>query len=91
VLCQGQPLLPGSISDVPRSNVVHVFCPQCQELYFPRSTKQANLDGAYFGTTFPHLFLLQYPECIPAKSTVGYVPRIYGFKIHQDSVYYRQR
>ena len=91
VLCQGQALLPGSISDVPRSNVVHVFCPQCQELYYPRSTKQANLDGAYFGTTFPHLFLLLYPDCIPTKPTLPYVPRIYGFKINSDSSYYKIR
>lgn len=91
VLCQGQPMLPGSISDIPRSNVVHTFCPQCQELYFPRSAKQANLDGAYFGTTFPHLFLMLYPDCIPTKPTIPYVPRIYGFKINSDSAYYKVR
>lgn len=91
VLCQGQALLPGSISDVPRSNVVHVFCPQCQELYYPRSTRQANLDGAYFGTTFPHLFLLLYPDSIPPKLSTTYVPRIYGFRINAESSYYKQR
>ena len=31
-------------------------------LFIDRSTRQASLDGAYFGTTFSHLFLLLYSE-----------------------------
>lgn len=31
-----------------------------QDIYFPRSKYQGNIDGAYFGTTFPHLFLMTY-------------------------------
>lgn len=34
--------------------------PLCQDIYFPRSKYQGNIDGAYFGTTFPHLFLMTY-------------------------------
>jgi casein kinase II subunit beta len=44
---------------------VNVFCPRCQEIYYPRSSKHANIDGAYFGTTFANLFLLQNPDLIP--------------------------
>jgi len=29
--------------------------------------------GAYFGTTFPHLFMLTFPECIPKKSSQYFV------------------
>ena len=61
VFCQGQPVLPVGLSDLPRNYTVNVFCPRCHGLFFPKSTRQANIDGAYFGTTFPHLYLLTHP------------------------------
>uniref|UniRef100_A0A7S2UQR9 Casein kinase II subunit beta n=1 Tax=Attheya septentrionalis TaxID=420275 RepID=A0A7S2UQR9_9STRA len=89
VFCQGQPVLPVGLSDLPRNYTVNVFCPRCHGLFFPKSTRQANIDGAYFGTTFPHLYLMTHPEIIPAKPAQNYVPRVYGFKVHQSSLYYR--
>jgi hypothetical protein len=50
-----------------------------------------NLDGAYFGTTFAHLFLLLHPQLIPSPPEVTYIPRIYGFKISKDSEYHKAR
>jgi casein kinase II subunit beta len=91
VNCQRQNVLPVGLSDIPQNFSVNVFCPKCHGLYYPRSTKQANLDGAYFGTTFSHLFLLLHPELIPPKPTITYAPRIYGFRVHKDSVFYQQR
>lgn len=61
VFCQGQPVLPVGLSDLPRNYTVNVFCPRCHGLFFPKSTRQANIDGAYFGTTFPHLYLITHP------------------------------
>jgi len=89
VFCQGQPVLPVGLSDLPRNYTVNVFCPRCHGLFFPKSTRQANIDGAYFGTTFPHLYLMTHPDMVPAKPTQTYVPRVYGFKVHQTSLYYR--
>ena len=40
------------------------------------SRHQGNQDGAYFGTTFPHLFLLTYPELRPQRPAEGYVPKV---------------
>jgi hypothetical protein len=40
------------------------------------------VDGAYFGTTFPHLMLMTYPSYRPPKSVEKYVPRVFGFKLH---------
>ena len=97
VCCQGQHCLPVGMSDQQRTCPVNVYCPRCQELYYPRSTKQAGLDGAYFGTTFAHMFLLTYPDSIPrrplnvAENSDRYIPKIYGFRIHQDSSYYKLR
>mmetsp|Transcript_40918 Transcript_40918/g.46490 ORF Transcript_40918/g.46490 Transcript_40918/m.46490 type:complete len:375 (+) Transcript_40918:123-1247(+) len=89
VFCQGQPVLPVGLSDLPRNYTVNVFCPRCHGLFFPKSTRQANIDGAYFGTTFPHLYLMTHPDMVPLKPNQTYVPRVYGFKIHSSSLYYK--
>ena len=89
--CGSQMLLPVGLSDLPRNYSVNLFCPSCHEIYHPRSGKHSQVDGAYFGTTFPHLFLMSHPECIPKKSQQTYVPRIYGFRISRESEYYDQQ
>jgi casein kinase II subunit beta len=91
VFCQGQPVLPVGLSDLPRNYTVNVFCPRCHGLFFPKSTRQANIDGAYFGTTFPHLYLMTHPDMIPTKPTQEYCPRVYGFRVHESSLYYLNR
>ncbi|KAH7278436.1 hypothetical protein KP509_38G040800 [Ceratopteris richardii] len=83
--CGGQPCPPMVHSDIPRTAIVKVYCPKCEDIYYPTSRYQGNIDGAYFGTTFPHLFLMSYPYMKPAKPTVSYVPRIFGFKIHKNA------
>lgn len=90
VLCHGQPVLPMGQSDISCTSTVCVYCPKCRDIYYPKSRRQGNIDGAYFGTTFPHLFLLQHPELIPQHSSKAYTPRIYGFRINKDSVYYNR-
>ncbi|XP_019446032.1 PREDICTED: casein kinase II subunit beta-2-like isoform X2 [Lupinus angustifolius] len=83
VYCSGQPCLPVGQSDIPRSSTVKIYCPRCEDLYYPRSKYQGNIDGAYFGTTFPHLFLMTYGQLKPQKPSQSYVPRVFGFKIHK--------
>ena len=70
-------------SDVFRTATVKIFCPKCEDIYFPRSKYQGNIDGAYYGTTFPHLFLMTYGYLKPQRSNAAYVPRIFGFKIRE--------
>ncbi|XP_066343585.1 casein kinase II subunit beta-1-like isoform X1 [Miscanthus floridulus] len=83
VNCSGQPCLPVGQSDVPRSSMVKIYCPRCEDIYTPRSKYLSNIDGTYFGTTFPHLFLMTYPHLKPQKPLQQYVPRVFGFKIHK--------
>jgi len=85
VHCSGQPCLPMGQSDVPRTSTVKIYCPKCEDIYYPRSKYQGNIDGAYFGTTFPHLFLMTYPYIKPSKPTQSYTPRIFGFKLHKSA------
>lgn len=89
--CQGQPVLPVGLSDVPRCYSVSVYCPCCQDVFHPKSSKQAHLDGAYFGTTFCHLFLLTNPDIVIHRYQFTYVPRIYGFRISESSQYFQRR
>ena len=85
VHCQGQPALPVGQSDLPRMHATKIFCPRCQDIFYPRSSRQANVDGAYFGTSFCHLFLQSYWELVPTPPVSSYVPRIFGFKIHKSA------
>ncbi|KAF7311865.1 Casein kinase II subunit beta [Mycena indigotica] len=67
VLCHAQPLLPVGIVDIPYEKSVKLFCGRCEDLYSPKSSRHGSIDGAYFGTTFPHLLFLVYPAIIPPK------------------------
>lgn len=47
VFCNGQPVLPVGESDMPRTNTVKVYCPKCEDLYIPRSARQASTFSAF--------------------------------------------
>ncbi|KAI9207590.1 casein kinase II, regulatory subunit [Polychytrium aggregatum] len=85
VLCHNQPVLPIGITDIPGIKSVKLYCPSCEDIYNPTSRRHLTIDGAYFGTTFPHLLLQMFPELLPEKSTERYVPKIFGFKIHHTA------
>ena len=82
------------------ADAVKIFCPKCQCVYHPPPVRSRSshhggagatgVDGAAFGTTFPHLFLMTFsnlvPDRLPADS--AYVPRVFGFRVHMSA---RQR
>ena len=82
------------------ADTVKIFCPKCQCVYHPppvrsRSshhggTGAAGVDGAAFGTTFPHLFLMTFSNLVPDRlpSDSAYIPRVFGFRVHMSA---RQR
>ena len=53
--------------------------------------RNVNIDGAYFGASFPHVFTKHYPDAIilPPKVYL-YEPKIFGFKVYgkRGSKYY---
>ena len=67
---------------------VKLYCPNCEDIYNPRIGRHESIDGAFFGTTFPHLFFQTFPELFPSNHNENrvnvekYIPRIFGFKIH---------
>jgi len=100
VQCAGQPVLPVGLKDEMGADAVKIFCPKCQCVYHPPPVRSRSshhggagatgVDGAAFGTTFPHLFLMTFsnlvPDRLPADS--AYVPRVFGFRVHMSA---RQR
>lgn len=81
-MCEGQPLLPMGQSDLPNTSTVKLYCPKCEDLYNPKSSRHASIDGAYFGTSFHSILFQVYPALVPEKSLRRYEPRIYGFRVH---------
>ncbi|KAK4212817.1 casein kinase [Rhypophila decipiens] len=82
VMCHSHPLLPMGTSDLPNMKAVKLYCARCEDIYNPKSSRHAGIDGAYFGTSFHNIIFQVYPALIPTKSTERYIPRVYGFKVH---------
>ncbi|XP_036355992.1 casein kinase II subunit beta-like [Octopus sinensis] len=68
--------------DVPGEAMVKLYCPKCQDVYTPKSSRHHHTDGAYFGTGFPHMLFMVHPEYRPKRPANQFIPRLYGFKIH---------
>eukprot|EP01017_Pseudomicrothorax_dubius_P025157 TRINITY_DN2684_c0_g1_i10.p1 TRINITY_DN2684_c0_g1~~TRINITY_DN2684_c0_g1_i10.p1 ORF type:complete len:134 (+),score=21.69 TRINITY_DN2684_c0_g1_i10:589-990(+) len=56
VFCQAQNTVPIGLSDDLKVSRVKIFCPKCGDVYVPKK-KCADVDGAYFGSAFPHILL----------------------------------
>lgn len=82
VICEGQNLLPMGQHDVSTTSAVKLYCARCEDLYNPKSSRHAAIDGAYFGTSFHNIFFQVYPHLIPPRSQRRYEPRIYGFRVY---------
>lgn len=102
-LCNNQKCLPVGLSDKLRSSRVKIFCPKCDEVYMVQKYKSGangqpggvqtatNLDGAYFGSSFPQTFLTWNETiCEQPPKVYFYEPQIRGFKIvgQRGSKYY---
>lgn len=86
ILCRGQHLLPLGQHDAFRRSRCITFCPRCREIYYPASRSLGRIDGAAFGTTFPHLLLLAHPHLQPPEPSPNlpankYIPRVFGFPV----------
>jgi casein kinase II subunit beta len=78
-------VLPIGLSDELRTSRVKVFCPKCEEVYIPKF-KSINVDGAYFGTSVPHIFLKSFKEAVVLPPRIfNYEPKIHGFKLYKKA------
>lgn len=84
VACELTRVMPSGTSDTYGQDTAKVFCVRCCELYVPRYTRLERTDGACFGTTFSAFFFLVNQGIVPKTGPRTYVPRIYGFKVHNS-------
>merc|ERR1712008_504627 len=82
VLCDRQHVLPVATEEGLRIAQVKIFCPKCEQVYSPKS-KYKELDGAYFGTSFPQI-------CHNSSSTLfeqhQFIPSSYHVKYHETFI-----
>lgn len=85
VMCDGHPLLPMGQHDISNMSTVKLFCAKCEDIYNPKSSRHASIDGAYFGSSFHSILFQVYPALDPEKSVRRYEPRIFGFRVHASA------
>ena len=76
--------MPKGVSDVPTRHDVILNCPKCKQVFITSADRLTMIDGAYFGTSFPHLVFMVHPELrpLPLPKNESYENRIHGFKVH---------
>ncbi|CCE78806.1 Piso0_000836 [Millerozyma farinosa CBS 7064] len=91
-LCDGMHMIPVGATDVPGQETVRLYCPCCNDTYLPSSSRYLNIDGAFFGTSFPGLLIKMFPEienqCAKRISRVDSSRlglRLFGFRINELS------
>ncbi|CAB4269417.1 unnamed protein product [Prunus armeniaca] len=73
VYCCGQPCLPVGQSDIPRSSTVKIYCPKCEDIYYPRSKYQGTTKGD--AELRSKSFWLQAPQAVTTMQTAKLVMR----------------
>ncbi|KAK6443299.1 casein kinase 2 regulatory subunit [Oleoguttula sp. CCFEE 5521] len=89
VICSSQHLLPMGQHDTPSHSNVKLYCPKCEDIYNPKSSRHNSIDGAYFGTSFHNILFQVYPALLPPKTQRRYEPRLYGFRVHASAALMR--
>ncbi|EGW33581.1 uncharacterized protein SPAPADRAFT_60924 [Spathaspora passalidarum NRRL Y-27907] len=90
--CDGMHLIPVGSTDIPGQETVRLYCPCCNDIYIPSSSRYLNIDGAFFGTTFPGLLVKMFPEIenqcrirINKFSANDFGLKLFGFKVNETS------
>ncbi|GAA5960595.1 hypothetical protein JCM3765_005870 [Sporobolomyces pararoseus] len=88
VYCSQTKLVPCGRSDLPGVDTVKLFCSSCLDMYVPPSSRFQGVDGAFFGTTFPHLLFQTFPppSTLPAPSPDPHTLPDGGDRVHTTPV-----
>jgi casein kinase II subunit beta len=81
--CEGHVCLPFGPSEEPDESVLRMFCPNCREVYTTDDLICEQIDGAYFGPSWVHLFVQEYQaKDVIKKGELKKPPiRLFGFRI----------
>lgn len=83
--CEGTHMLPIGRFDSPGYETVRLYCPNCNDIYLPSSSRYLNTDGAFFGTSFAGLFMKMFPEVNKSQQNRQnqYQLKLFGFKLNE--------
>ena len=84
VMCENQNVIPVGMSTDCKLSRVKIYCPRCRDIYNPKK-KFADVDGAFFGPSFPYLLLLTYPDLGALFKKEQFVPTMFGFKLEEPN------
>lgn len=85
VLCERQNILPIGVSEELSTSRVKVYCHRCQDVYIPRQ-KQLDIDGAYFGTSFPHVFIKVRLTILSQKTILVSIQQSLTFQAYPELI-----
>lgn len=60
VFCRNVYCLPYGLSEVPSGEPVKMYCPSCCDIYSVTAPEMNDIDGAFFGPNWVHLFLHRF-------------------------------
>ena len=69
--CALERLIPVGLSDLTGEARAQRYCPSCNDIYHWSSEIYWNIDGAAFGTSFPHFFFLSFPSFVRGEPLDG--------------------
>ncbi|CCH60214.1 hypothetical protein TBLA_0C04140 [Henningerozyma blattae CBS 6284] len=87
--CGGMQLLPCGLSDTLGRQPVRLYCACCGDLYVPAQARHAQLDGCFWGTSLPGVFLQHFPELgeyVGKRPVQSYSLRVFGFGVNERAV-----
>eukprot|EP00834_Sanchytrium_tribonematis_P008915 NODE_1275_length_1464_cov_0.668864.p1 type:complete len:198 gc:universal NODE_1275_length_1464_cov_0.668864:710-117(-) len=79
-----QNVLPIGETDIPFQSKVRIYCPCCDDVYDQQNPDLLQVDGAYFGTSFPKMLMLTYPDNFAKfrlKTVEKYKVKLFGFNV----------
>lgn len=82
--CKGIHCLPYGVSDEIGNSMMQLFCPNCNDVYYINDEVCQVIDGAFFGSSWVHVFLQRYKELIPSEPPEKYIPRMFGYRMYVE-------
>jgi casein kinase II subunit beta len=82
VFCRDTLCLPHGVFAEFGRQKLKMLCPQCGDMYTVTAPRFRDVDGAFFGPNYAHMFIQRYPDVVPTVPSRVYVPKIFGFKIY---------
>lgn len=83
VSCNGVKTLPMGPTFTVHRHTAKLYCPKCNDIYRP--PPPIMYDGAFFGPSFPHMFLSEYTDVDKTSEFKPFVMRAFGLKVHRSS------